>query len=324
MPEGVKLNIIFFGASVTEQREGYYKYIKENFFFSDHCVDRYSFGGCHLDDAGFFNVCKLRDFKPDVVVFEWNTTARSKYDIDKVNYIFSQVAGMGALPIILILPHAENYKVERESEQQMISLSKNNDIALIDIRKDIISKYNLKELLRDGVHTNAIGAEIFGTIVANRISDILHESRLPITVNKANSEYFKIVSFDFCETELKIKKEILLRITLNAKMWGLCLYHEIGKFSPLVKIFVNNHFVKKISFWDPYCHYSRMHYISLLSNDDFNSIISEKLELRIGISSELPDYSVCRRDDIAFDVEKEIRAHILYGYGINLEVKEWK
>ena len=74
------MNIVFFGASVTEQLEGYYKFIKENVLFHTHSISRYSFGGCHLDDAGFFNVDKLRGLNPDIVIFEWNTTARGVYD----------------------------------------------------------------------------------------------------------------------------------------------------------------------------------------------------------------------------------------------------
>ena len=318
------MNVVFFGASVTEQIEGYYKFIKENLQFKNHSFERYAFGGCHLDDAGFFNLDKLKNLNPDVVVFEWNTTARVTYDIEKVKYIFSQLVRMIALPIILIIPHIGNIRENRESERQMIEISRNYDIPLIDIRDEISSKYEINELLRDGVHTNILGAEVIGSIVAKEISNLFNKADFTKSVNLIDSESFDIVNLDFKKNITVVKKEISFSIILNTDKWGLCLYHEIGLFSPIVEIFVNNHFQKKMSFWDPYCHYSRMHYTSLISNIDSIPNISEKFELKLSISKESPDYSKCRRDGVSFDVDREVRARVLYGYGVNLEVKEWK
>ncbi len=318
------MNILFFGASVTEQLEGYFKFIKENILFHSHSIDRYSFGGCHLDDAGFFNVGKLRGLNPDIVIFEWNTTARKIYDQDRVNYIFDQVVEMRALPVILILPHEGNINVDRESERQMIKLANDYGYPLIDIRKEIISRYALNELLRDGVHTNLLGGEIFGSTIAINMLSILSEPRCLRDITKMNSDHFKIDEFVFGKSGMEIKKQITFVVHLKSKKWGLCLYHEIGPFSPVAKISINKQFNKKLSFWDPYCHYSRMHYTSLLSSAELDSISEGSFELKISISSELPDYSICRRGDVIFDMDRKIKAHIFYCYGLELEVEEWK
>ena len=49
----MKINI--FGASVTQQKVGYAQILKNN-FFTDHEINIFPFGGCHLSDAGIVRI----------------------------------------------------------------------------------------------------------------------------------------------------------------------------------------------------------------------------------------------------------------------------
>lgn len=315
------MNIIFYGASVTEQSEGYYKQVINSSILANYSFQKLTFGGCHLDDAGFYNIDKLNEMTGDVVVLEWSTTARETYDLEKINYILNKIIRNKSLPIILIIPHAGNSKVSRNAENQLIDISRRLRIPLIDLRSNILEKYSLESLLRDNVHTNESGAKVIGNLVAKELINIIESHaefanniRLPDGIDchiKRSNANGKI---------MVAEASISLRINAFSNRWELCFYHEIGRHSPIVNVMVNNKFCHVISFWDPYCHYSRMHYTAIASSDNIE--LQPNCEMTLVISKKMPDFSLCRRDNISFDIGREIRVHDLYSYGVEYEVTE--
>lgn len=80
--------IAFFGASVTQQKNGYARKLtkklcqKENIF---------GYGGCHLKNAGIIFINKVLEIKPTICFIEWFSTGTITSHGPSVNCILIMI-----------------------------------------------------------------------------------------------------------------------------------------------------------------------------------------------------------------------------------------
>ena len=68
----MKKNISFFGASVTQQNDGYVEYFKnKNDIIQNYNVEKYGYGSMHLKDAGIIYIDKAMSSSPSYCFLDW-------------------------------------------------------------------------------------------------------------------------------------------------------------------------------------------------------------------------------------------------------------
>ena len=79
-----KCKIAFYGASVTQQRNGFVECFAK---MSSLKVLKFGFGGMHLSDAGICFIDKVVESKPEICFVDWFSTAYSNQDSNLKLYI---------------------------------------------------------------------------------------------------------------------------------------------------------------------------------------------------------------------------------------------
>ena len=82
--EETMTKIVFYGASVTQQRNGYVDHFAK---LSKAQVMKLGFGGMHLNDAGICFVDKAVQTRPDICFIDWFSTAYTGLDSKSDLYI---------------------------------------------------------------------------------------------------------------------------------------------------------------------------------------------------------------------------------------------
>ena len=81
--------IAFYGASLVQQRNGYWKYFGER--YPKFQVRPFGFGARHLNDAGVCYIDDVLEFEPDYCIVDWFTTGYVKYNEDKFDEITTYI-----------------------------------------------------------------------------------------------------------------------------------------------------------------------------------------------------------------------------------------
>jgi hypothetical protein len=317
--------ILFYGASVTAQAgaTGYFDATKKVLFSIGFDAFKVAYGGCHLDDAGFYRFDSVITDDMDYVVFEWNTTGLSIYNELKISYILSILKNKKIKPIFIILPQNATIKVSRNSEKQIYSICARFNIPLLDMRAGLSAEV-FSGMVRDVVHTNEAGA----TYYSNRILDFLQlvfgsENKFWNGFNTFEDltvEHFKpkVVLSEFYLTEGQV---LNLKINSFSKFYSeIIIRHRIGPFSPVISV-ADGEISKTLSLWDSYCHYEREHFTILINNIDFHSsYLSHPLTFKVSFSENLPKYDTCRREGVDFNVDKMIKIDEFYSLGLDYDI----
>jgi hypothetical protein len=317
--------ILFYGASVTAQTgmTGYFDFVKDALCSLEYEALKTAYGGCHIDDAGFyrFESALIDDLK--YIVFEWNTTGLNIYNELKFSYIFQVLKSRGINPIFIILPQEATMKGNRNSENQIYSICNRFGIPLLDVRVGL-SVDDFTGMVRDVVHTNEMGARFY----SNKIIDFLKsvfasENKYWHGFNSYESDALDFINPKVVGMELTLKVGEILQINIKSfsNVYSeIIIRHRIGPFSP-VALISDGAVSRNLSFWDPYCHYEREHFSILMNNTDFkHSHLRSPLFYNISISNDLPKYDLCRRENINFDVEKLIKINEFYSLGVDFDL----
>jgi hypothetical protein len=319
--------ILFYGASVTAQagETGYFDQVKNtleanNIFH----VSRVYYGGCHLDDAGFYKFEEAQAEFYDYIVFEWNTTGLIQYNELKLCYLLQKIKAKGSKPIFMILPQEANIAKNRNSENQIITLTNSYNIPLLDMRINL-DVPTFRTFVRDVVHTNEKGAEFYANTMIKFFSEVLDSSeKYWSKFDQLNIDDLSFLSAKVKPFDVELKSTQALKFIIKNKSSSfseILVRQRIGPFSPIVLI-DDGIFSRKISLWDIYCHYERDHYTTLVTDQDFkNSFLRDPLVFTISVLEDKPKYELCRRDDIDFDVPKLVKLKEIYSIGVDFEIE---
>jgi hypothetical protein len=318
--------ILIYGASVTAQAgaTGYFDFVKAALYDSGFDVSKVAYGGCHIDDAGFYRFESALNDNISYVVFEWNTTGLSIYNEFKLAYLLQSVKNIGAKPIFLILPQEATIINQRNAESQVTYLCERYDIPILDLRAGL-SLEKFKLMVRDVVHTNETGAKFYSEKIIDFINhSINNKDTYWAEFDKFENKSSEYLKSNLQSSEILLKKGDVLKIYVekfNDVYAELLIRHRIGPFSPVVSI-SDGVLKKELSLWDPYCHYEREHFTLLMNNVDFKSaFLRSPFVIEISFSHASPRYELCRRDDVDFNVEKLIKINEFYSIGVDYRIE---
>jgi hypothetical protein len=319
--------ILIYGASVTAQAgdTGYFDKVKNSLESNNIChVSRIYYGGCHLDDAGFYKFEEVQTELYDYIVFEWNTTGLIQYNELKLCYLLQKINAKGSKPIFMILPQEANISKNRNAENQIIALTKSYDIPLLDMRINL-DLATFRSYVRDVVHTNVNGADFYSLTMIKFFSEIVESpEKYWNKFNQLSKDDLSFLSAKVKPFDIELKSNQILKFIIKSKSSNfseILIRQRIGPFSPVVSI-EDGIFSKKISLWDVYCHYERDHYLTLVADQEFkNSFLRMPLEFVVSVLQENPKYELCRRDDVDFDIPKLVKLKEIYSIGVDFDIE---
>lgn len=241
----MKNNITFFGASITQQNDGYAQFFaRMNTKFK---VNIFGYGSMHLKDAGVCYIDNVLSTDPEYCFIDWFSTAyvdEAKDDFDEITIyidtILNKFYSKGVKLIFLTLPEVVRDKTEIHKRLNEYLLSKN--VPTIDISK---SFDDLDLILRDGIHTTPYGSEQYSKLISDKFINEFYDK---IEIPKYYPAINKYCNIKQVPLNLLVYKNIIFNG--NAEVIGI-LQH-IGPYTGLLKI--NNEIFNN---WDRWCYYDR-------------------------------------------------------------------
>lgn len=292
--------IVFYGASVTQQRNGYVNHFAK---LSKAKVLKFGFGGMHLNDAGICFIDKVVELKPEICFVDWFSTAYSNQDSNLEFYIDAiaeKLLKVDCRVIFLFLPNKRNAK-ECDWEN-LYSFAKNYlkkqrlEFICID---EALSDCTPEEILRDEIHSTERGSRFY----AETIYDYLqNHPQLPKAEVKPNI----YSSISALPVKRGFDKELILEGDCHIQGFHL----QIGPWSGIVNIKTDDGRFKENT-WDWWCYYGRDHF-------SFNLPIDGRVTFTI--SDESFDTSECRDKFDFSKYKKKLVIHEIYYYGGSLKL----
>lgn len=293
-------NISFFGASVTEQKDGYVKKFKD-LISSEYNIFQNGYGSMHINDAGVCFIDKVLINNPQYCFLDWFSTwytIKSSNDYIYLDCIVRKLLLINCKIIFLFFDANPMESNRLYMYKLMIEYAKKYNIYYIEL----FNNSNTQELLRDNVHTNELGSLFYGKkiydyFMQNIINDkYIIPVEIPI-INKYNSI-----------NELDVKKVVNNNISIIGNFELIGIYQEIGLFSGLCEIKINDSIINTISIWDQWCHFNR--------NTIKINIIKDISYLNIKVLQDAFDTTLCNKDINFTKYEKYMNIHKIFYFGI--------
>jgi len=292
--------ISIFGASVTQQKNGYAKQLRK--FLSDK-VEIHGYGGMHLNDAGICFLEEASNNKPEYCLIDWFTTGynictpETEILIEAILYHFNT---RNCKIIFLFLPFKDDPNKECFYLYCQSILDKRS-IAYIDILKQIEIS-GIENFLRDSVHTTDFGSLLYAKLIGENFIKL--KNGLTTNTNHKKTKYNNVCS-------LKVMKEFSKQLLLigNCEIIGLLL--TIGPHSGKLQVSgtgTNN----IINTWDRWCHYPRLHFT-------LATLIQGNLSIQV--LQDPFDTSSCKADIDFSKIPKKIIVHRIYYIGEGITIK---
>lgn len=287
--------IVFYGASVTQQRNGYVNHFAK---LSKAKVLKFGFGGMHLNDAGICFIDKVVELKPEICFVDWFSTAYSNQDSNLEFYIDAiaeKLLKVDCRVIFLFLPNKRNAK-ECDWEN-LYSFAKNYlkkqglEFICID---EALSDCTPEEILRDEIHSTEKGSMLYAEAIYDYLQNYPQLPKAEVHPNIYSSISALLVKRGF-------DKELILEGECHIQGFHL----QIGPWSGIVNIKTDDGRFKENT-WDWWCYYGRDHF-------SFNLPIDGRVTFTI--SDESFDTSECRDKFDFSKYKKKLVIHEIYYYG---------
>lgn len=296
----MKNNIAFFGASITQQQQGYwYHFGLKNPEFN---IKSFGFGSMHLNDAGISYIDDVLKFNPEYCFIDWFSTGYIKYNEDKfdeiveyINTIIHKFYKNNTKLVFLTFPDKTVDKTE--IYQKINNYLKSINIPFLDISS--VFDNNINEILRDGIHTTPYGSEEY----ARLINDYFHNNEITIPeIYPPETKYCTI-------KELNLNSVITEFIKFSGPCEIIGISQVIGPYTGLLDIdgvIYNN--------WDKWCYYERN-----MVNLRFNV----KDETIINVLQSDFDKSACEHN-ITWSKNKYLKLQKIYYISGDLKIINYK
>ena len=157
--------VSFFGASVTQQKNGYVD------FFAKLCEDtinvkKYGYGSMHIYDAGISFINNVINDKPNYCFIDWFSTGfinADSYIKQFIDTIVLKLIEINCVPIFLLFDRKDMCTKILDMYNYVTDYANQNNINYISM----FNNQNIDKLLRDCVHTTELGANHYGNIIYN-------------------------------------------------------------------------------------------------------------------------------------------------------------
>lgn len=307
--------VVAFGASVTQQGThhvtgevtGYVPWLKKILadFDGSIAVDSIGAGSSHFNDAGYVLLDRVIALKPDFLILDWHSTGIGRFDDDLWASAVRILRQSGIPTLITVLPTIYLLSAARERPNiQQARAACGDNIYMLNLSRLVGTSIVPEVHLRDGVHTNQLGAQVYAEIIADSVKTILHTpdkfSSDPgdkIELKKIN-ESIPTCSIDL-ENDYKPCTNISLIVSNKSPgRFRIIADQLLGPFSPVAVLSCDSGLPIEFSIWDPSCHFTRQSYTALGGEIKLNE--AKRHTINLTISQKSPDYSSCRRADFDF------------------------
>jgi hypothetical protein len=299
------MKIVFFGASITAQKEGYVKYFKD-LDNSENIIQQSGYGSMHLYDAGMIYINTILDFKPDICFIDWFSTGFITYDPNiYLNTIINKFSNNNCKLIFLFFPRNPFEKSRKDMYNIVQKYLNLNNINYLDISNEFA---DLNNILRDTIHTNDNGSKQYANKIYNYFNKIKNNLEIPLIIPNQTK---------FCDIkEYKINNKIYKNLIITGNIEIIGISQQIGPHSGLINIITddtNTNTNIKLNLWDQWCHYERT-----------NIKISIKFTkyCKISICSDDFDRSSCTRDIKWNEYQKYLDFNSIYYIGEEIKKLE--
>lgn len=236
------MKLAFFGASVTQQKEGYANYVKTK--RPDIETSIYGFGSMHIYNAGVCFIDEVLKNNPDICFLDWFSTGYKSNDMSwYLNTILYRFAQHGCHVVFLFL---DRHPMEDERLAMYGNAKKycaENGIAYLDI----YNNPNVEELLRDAVHTTAKGSQVYGDRILTFLDTFDTTRPFPVHIKPTSLCNIQSVAMDTIVREQ-------MEFSGEGKLIGI--YMSVGPYSHKVDV-LNGTDTKEYTIRDEWCHYER-------------------------------------------------------------------
>lgn len=319
------MRISFFGASVTQQKYGYVYHFQKELNNSNNQYFIHGYGSMHIVDAG---ICFIKDIvkeNPEICFLDWFSTSflsNKKYGHSHLktclHTILYELNKVNCLPIFLLFDSIEQteeiYNQRLEMYEFLKSFAFEKNIPVISLYNLKEKNINIKELLRDNVHTNDEGSKYYGINIKNDFLKILENKNYFNFIGKR--EFMKTIYHDIKSISQEITFFTEIKLRGNGYIMGI--YQKIGPFSPIVNITSRNIETtnkKTYQIWDKWAYYER----ETIKLRDLNILG----ELKIEITDLEIDHSESKIQLNWNDYEKKIIICRIFYLG-DLIIENWK
>jgi hypothetical protein len=262
------INILFIGFSVTEEKQGYIKYLKEHFNKSTKInIEEKAIGGITFELLPYI-LSDLINKQYDFVFYEIATCLRffnctSDY-INLLGELEKQTLLKGCQPCFLNL-YRNNIDYSDDKLSTSIEFfAKNSGYLFLNLINKI-NKNNEREFLRDGIHTNDLGAKLYFDDIRVFIeANIMNKETLTSTkkflkvtdlCNEALGKFTR-GGVEFSYLEVYEKQQVNLEFNSQVEVHGVVYLKD--PFSGVFKIELDEKsFVRNIHAFDEFSYYSR-------------------------------------------------------------------
>lgn len=246
------MNIAFFGASVTAQKNGYaIQYKKYNTTAN---ISIHGYGSTQLFNAGVCFIDEVLKKNPDVVFLDFIGSVYFTINDNNIKCLETILRKCSQNQTILIfLIFINNTKPDQfEKCVEYKKLLDTYNSHYLDIHECLmLEKYydvDYSKIFRDTVHLTDYGSDIYAKIIYENINFELMKKQNELFTPEENIYY-------------NIKKLYLdIKISKYIKLCGLCkiigIFQKIGPFSCMVEI-TNDKESKKCNIWDQWCYFER-------------------------------------------------------------------
>jgi len=304
----LKLKISFFGASITEQKEGYVYQIK-NYFNTNKNINIYQngYGARYITDSGIINIDNVILNEPNYCFLDWFSTLLID-DISNlliyINTIIYKFTKINCKLIFLFFPRKDMNNDRKKMYNSVQKYLNSINISYLDL-SDIFNN-NLEYILKDGIHTNKQGGiEYANRIIEyfnNNLNNINYPSIMPLETKYCN---YKKLSFNHIINEYII-------FDGDGDIVGFKIIKN--KHCGIVDIFNNNIYYKSYNFWDRWCTWTRESLdCSLKINGKVKILLTNK---NVDINNESPNIDWSK-------INKTIEIQELFYIG-NLNIIDFK
>jgi hypothetical protein len=307
--------VCFFGASITSQRQDSYvdEFAKE---FDGFC-EKMGYGSSHFNDAGFYLFHEAIAHSPDLLIFDWNSTSSSQFDLFKLEYVVSRANNLGITPLFVIFPRPDNWKVNRLCEEQVYSLAKRQLVEVCDIRK-FLSLDEIMLCTRDRIHANSFGAKVYANYLLEFVSKLNLKKSNDAERIYVDDQFIKTLTFS--EIISQGVDELPFKYKINGGFSEIAMAHSVGPWSPVIDLIESNKRLFSISLWDPWCHYARNKFEIIFPNFLISKMQNSQGDFYFKKSDTSPNYGLCRNKQFQFDCELQIRPIKFYYTGFEIQL----
>jgi len=295
--------IVFFGASVTQQKEGYVPHFQQLIDTTKYKVIQKGYGSMHLTDAGVSFIDAVIAENPSYCFIDWFSTGLDTQDyiylstlLDCIVRKLFNVRSKVCFLLFDLNPMEPTRKI-------MYSLVKQYAEKYAIDYIDITNNENITDVLRDTVHTTPLGSKLYARKIFDYFTENIEGKELLIPAMPPPTMYDSIRIMD-------INKTVHKKVSLHGDFTIVGIYQRIGPFSGLVSVQQDDS-VSIMNVWDQWCHFEREN-IKLSTGACKRVVIS--------ISQDSFDTSSCKKDIDFLNITKRMELiNIFYIGSIEIE-----